>query len=59
MVMLNSNVKEIAERHVKIATPEGILEIANDFVYIFAGGKLPSELFNKIGVEVVKKFGRV
>lgn len=57
-VLLNSNVKEIAERYVKISTTDGMIEVINDFVYIFAGGELPNEFLNKIGVEVVKKFGR-
>lgn len=56
-VMLNSNVKDITEKQVKISLSEGTTEIANDFVYIFAGGTLPNEFLNKIGVQVVKKFG--
>src|SRR3990172_12455293 len=47
-VILNSNVKEIGEKSIKIATKEEGKEIPNDYVYIFAGGELPNEFLNKI-----------
>ncbi len=56
-VILNSNVKEIEERSVRIATKEEVLEIPNDYVYIFAGGELPNEFLSKIGVRIDKRFG--
>lgn len=31
--------------------------IANDFVYIFAGGELPSQFLEKTGIVITKKFG--
>ena len=56
-VILSSNVKEIGEKSVKIATKEEVTEIPNDYVYIFAGGELPNEFLNKIGVRIDKRFG--
>lgn len=49
-VIFNSEVKEIREESVVIATPEGDREIRNEFVFIFAGGELPFELLKKIGI---------
>lgn len=31
--------------------------VANDFVYIFAGGELPSQFLEKTGIVITKKFG--
>jgi thioredoxin reductase (NADPH) len=31
--------------------------IRNDRVYIFAGGELPTQFLNKIGIQITKKFG--
>ena len=56
-VMLNSNVKEIGEKSIKIATKEEVIEMPNDYVYIFAGGELPNEFLSKIGVRIDKRFG--
>lgn len=56
--MLQSNVKEIGEKEVKIATGEEVLVIPNDYVYVFAGGELPNEFLQKIGIRIEKKFGK-
>ncbi|MEK6712949.1 MAG: 4Fe-4S ferredoxin, partial [Nitrospirota bacterium] len=56
-VILSSNVKEIGEKSIKIATKEEVTEVPNDYVYIFAGGELPNEFLNKIGVRIDKRFG--
>ncbi|MCC7202082.1 MAG: NAD(P)-binding domain-containing protein [Nitrospirae bacterium] len=56
-VILNSNVKEISEKMIKIAVKDDIKEIRNDYVYIFAGGELPNEFLSKIGVRIDKRFG--
>ena len=36
---------------------EELKEIENDLVYIFAGGILPTEFLEKIGIKITKKFG--
>ena len=32
-------------------------KIKNDLIYIFAGGELPSQFLQKIGINITKKFG--
>src|SRR4030066_436854 len=54
-VILNSNVKEIGEKFVKIATKDDVTDIPNDYAYIFAGGELPNEFLTKIGVRIDKR----
>ena len=56
-IMFTSNIKEIGEKYIKISTSEDIVEMQNDYVYIFAGGELPNEFLNKIGVQIEKRFG--
>jgi hypothetical protein len=31
--------------------------LENDLVYIFAGGELPTEFLQKVGLRITKKFG--
>lgn len=56
----NSNLVSIQEKEVilKIADGEG-LKIPNDLVYIFAGGELPTQFLEKVGIEIKKRFGHV
>lgn len=58
-VMFSTNVGEIQEKFVILenSTDGAKIELANDLVYIFAGGELPSAFLNKIGVEVSTKHG--
>lgn len=56
-VLFSSNVKEITEADVAIATEEGIERIPNDAVVISAGGILPTAFLRTIGIEVETKFG--
>ena len=37
--------------------PERYGSIANDLVYIFAGGELPTQFLEKAGIKITKKFG--
>jgi len=58
-VRFNTNLKAIEEDHVKIAdslTGE-VTELENNLVYIFAGGELPTQFLEKIGIKITKKFG--
>jgi len=57
-VLLNSNVTSIEEKHVHIRI-EGNepLILKNDFVYIFAGGELPTDFLKNAGIEITQKFG--
>ncbi|MGA9294708.1 MAG: NAD(P)-binding domain-containing protein [Ignavibacteriaceae bacterium] len=58
-IIFNSNVKEIKDTSVVLAINEmeEVEEIKNDLVYIFAGGILPTEFLEKIGIKITKKFG--
>ncbi len=49
----NSNVGEIKPKSVSLVGSDGKpTEIPNDFVFIFAGGELPTELLKKAGVQL-------
>ena len=58
-VILNSNIKEIKDTSVLLSINgmEELKEIENNLVYIFAGGILPTEFLEKIGIKITKKFG--
>ena len=60
-VIYNSNVMEIAMDNVKLSTvenPAGEV-LANDLVYVFAGGELPTQFLKNAGIEVEKQFGKI
>jgi thioredoxin reductase (NADPH) len=58
-LLLNSTIVSIDDDSVNISvgTPGQIRHIANDLVYIFAGGELPTQFLEKAGVKITKKFG--
>jgi thioredoxin reductase (NADPH) len=58
-VLFNSNVVSIDEKSVSLVfnQSEGELKIENDLVYIFAGGELPIQFLEKIGIKFSRKFG--
>jgi thioredoxin reductase/Pyruvate/2-oxoacid:ferredoxin oxidoreductase delta subunit len=58
-VLFNSNITHIEDRQVRIQVKEVENEIIieNDLVYIFAGGELPTQFLEKIGIQITKKFG--
>ncbi len=58
-IIFNSNVKEILDDKVilKLSTTEEQVTIENDLVFIFAGGLLPTDFLQKIGIKITKKFG--
>ncbi len=49
-VIFNSELKEIKESTAVLTTPEEVIELPNEFVFIFAGGEMPYELLKKIGI---------
>ena len=52
-VLFGSNVGEIKEKNVLLQLQDGSKsELPNDFVFIFAGGELPTELLKKVGVRL-------
>lgn len=59
-IIFNSNIKEIKPNHVVIKIAEDKEEeIPNDFVYIFAGGELPTKFLREAGIEITKRFGYI
>jgi thioredoxin reductase/NAD-dependent dihydropyrimidine dehydrogenase PreA subunit len=60
-VIFNSNVREILDDKVtiKIDGRENYIDIKNDLVYVFAGGILPTDFLQQVGVKITKKFGDV
>ncbi|MFC2115872.1 NAD(P)-binding domain-containing protein [Bacteroidota bacterium] len=58
-VRFNSNL-EIIEKDEVIISEGGSadkLNLKNDLVYILAGGELPTQFLDKIGIQITKKFG--
>ncbi len=51
-VMFNSELAEIREKSVVLSVPGGRTEIANDYVFIFAGGTSPNAFLKQIGVQL-------
>ncbi|HMR42810.1 MAG TPA: NAD(P)-binding domain-containing protein [Saprospiraceae bacterium] len=58
-VKTKTNLIKIENDKVLMSTDkEGeIIELANDLVYIFAGGELPTQFLQKAGIEITKRFG--
>jgi thioredoxin reductase (NADPH) len=58
-VLFKTNPVSIQKDSVLLSTDvEGEeLKIANDLVYIFAGGELPTQFLQKAGIQITKKFG--
>ena len=58
-IYYNSNVKEILDDKVVLIVSglENNVTIKNDLVYIFAGGLLPTDFLQKIGIKIMKKKG--
>jgi thioredoxin reductase (NADPH) len=58
-VLFNTNPVLINNELVILATNKSgeELKIKNDLVYIFAGGELPTQFLQKVGLQITKKFG--
>jgi thioredoxin reductase/Pyruvate/2-oxoacid:ferredoxin oxidoreductase delta subunit len=58
-VLFNTNPTRIEKEHVFLATNTAGEErkVKNDLMYIFAGGELPTQFLQKIGLQITKKFG--
>jgi thioredoxin reductase (NADPH) len=58
-LLLSSNILSIDESSVEISVGSAgeLRTLANDLVYIFAGGELPTQFLEKAGVKITKKFG--
>jgi thioredoxin reductase len=57
-IIYNSNVVQIEPTTVTLSlSEEETKTLANDLVYIFAGGELPTQFLQKAGIEITKRFG--
>lgn len=56
-LILNSNLIEIKDDSVELEVAGNRETVSNDLVYIFAGGELPTQFLNKVGINITKKFG--
>jgi thioredoxin reductase (NADPH) len=56
-VRLSSQIKNIAERHVKLKTKEGEIDLPNDAIIVCAGGVLPTDFLKSLGISTTTKFG--
>ncbi len=58
-VRFNTNVEMINWDEVVISNGNGKdkISLKNDRIYIFAGGELPTQFLDKIGIHITKKFG--
>ncbi|HYC90036.1 MAG TPA: NAD(P)-binding domain-containing protein [Thermoanaerobaculia bacterium] len=48
--LFNSQPVEITPTHVRLETADGLVELANDYVFVFAGGVPPYDLLKRSGV---------
>ncbi|MBK8969120.1 MAG: NAD(P)-binding domain-containing protein [Lewinellaceae bacterium] len=57
-MQFNTNLTNIGPEQVTLQDNDGAEQVlANDLVYIFAGGELPTQFLQKIGIEITKRFG--
>jgi len=57
-VQFNTNLRSIDKKQVLLTNGgTGEQRLQNDRVYIFAGGELPTQFLNRIGIQITKKFG--
>lgn len=58
-VLYNSSLTSIEEEVVRISVKgsDQPMELKNDLVYIFAGGELPTQFLEKIGIKIKTKYG--
>ena len=58
-LLLSSNVREIREESVLLDCNGEALTLDNDYVFIFAGGEVPTALLTRLGISLERKFGTV
>jgi thioredoxin reductase len=58
-VILNSDLVSIDKEIVilQVGNDKEILKVQNDLVYIFAGGELPTQFLEKVGIKINRMFG--
>ena len=58
-LLMKSNLVSIEDEFVNIMSADEAepVKLKNDLVYIFAGGELPTQLLEKAGIKITRKFG--
>ena len=58
-VRLNSNLLLIDNEEITLSIGKDVenIKLKNDLVYIFAGGELPTQFLEKVGISITRKFG--
>ena len=58
-VRLNTNLISIEDDSILLANSKDDMQtrLKNDLVYIFAGGEMPTQFLEKVGIKIEKKFG--
>ncbi len=56
-ILYNSSIQEIKPDMVTVKTADSVLELPNDFVFVFAGAEMPHKFLMSLGVQIEKKFG--
>jgi thioredoxin reductase/NAD-dependent dihydropyrimidine dehydrogenase PreA subunit len=54
-VIRRSDVQEIRPGSVLLSSPEGPIELPNDFVFVMIGGESPEGFLRKTGIDIVEK----
>jgi putative YpdA family bacillithiol system oxidoreductase len=49
-IAFRSQVRQIGERSVALESPDGLREIKNDYVFVCAGGEMPFEFLQRLGI---------
>jgi thioredoxin reductase (NADPH) len=56
-IWYNSSVKEIHPDKVLVQKEKEVVELPNDFIFIFAGAEMPHKFLMSLGIQIDKKFG--
>lgn len=51
-LVFSSEAREIKNESAILAKPDSVIEIPNDYIFIFAGGEMPAELLKKAGIKL-------
>ena len=57
-IWMNASIQRIESTQIAVRKGEENINIANDFVFVFAGAELPHKFLMSLGVEIDKKFGQ-
>lgn len=56
-ILFNSSIQEIKAQSVSVKTLDSVIELKNDYVFVFAGAEMPHKFLMSLGVQIEKKFG--